>query len=146
MEPVPTELLSHLRRAKDHADRSFAEPLDLDRLSAAAAVSKYHFVRTFAATYGETPMRYLARRRMERARDLLRATNLTVTEVCFLVGYSSLGTFSARFGELVGMSPTEYQRSEEARSSAHIPGCYVFMLGPFANSAIREKRPFGDPS
>jgi AraC-like DNA-binding protein len=143
---IPNELLIHLRRAKDHADRSFAEPLDLDRLSAEARVSKYHFVRTFAAAYGETPMRYLARRRMERARDLLRATNLTVTEVCFLVGYSSLGTFSARFSELVGMSPTEYQRSEEARSSDHIPGCYVFMLGPFSNSAIREKRPSGDPS
>jgi AraC-like DNA-binding protein len=143
---VPTELLVHLRRARDHADLRFAEPLDLDRLSAAAGVSKYHFVRTFAAAYGETPMRYLARRRMERARDLLRATNLTVTEVCFLVGYSSLGTFSARFRELVGMTPTEYQHSEEARSSAHIPGCYVFMLGPFNNSAIREKRPSGERS
>jgi AraC-like DNA-binding protein len=146
MESVPTELLVHLRRAKDRADRSFAEPLDLDRLSAEAAVSKYHFVRTFAATYGETPMRYLARRRMERARDLLRATNLTVTEVCFLVGYSSLGTFSARFRELVGMSPTEYQRSEEARSSDHIPGCYIFMLGPFGGSAISEKLSSDDPS
>ncbi len=143
---VSTELLVHLRRAKDHADRRFAEPLDLDRLSAEACVSKYHFVRTFAATYGETPMRYLARRRMERARDLLRATNLTVTEVCFLVGHSSLGTFSARFSELVGMSPTQYQRSEEARASDHIPGCYVFMLGPLSNSAIREKRPSHDQS
>jgi AraC-like DNA-binding protein len=143
---VPTELLTHLRRAKDHADRRFGEALDLDRLSAEARVSKYHFVRTFAATYGETPMRYLARRRMERARDLLRATNLTVTEVCFLVGYSSLGTFSARFRELVGMSPTEYHGSEEARSSDHIPGCYVFMLGPFPNAAIREKRTSDDQS
>ena len=140
---VPTELVVHLRKAKDHADRSFAEPLDLDQLSAEAAVSKYHFVRMFSATYGETPMRYLARRRMERAQDLLRATNLTVTEVCFLVGYSSLGSFSTRFRELVGMSPSEYQRSEAARSSAHIPGCYVFMLGGYATSAIPEKQPPG---
>jgi AraC-like DNA-binding protein len=144
--PVRTELLAHLRRAKDRADRCFAEPLDLDQLSSEAAVSKYHFVRTFATTYGETPMRYLARRRMERAQDLLRATNLTVTEVCFLVGYASLGTFSARFRELVGMSPSEYQRSEAARSSAHIPGCYVFMLGLYTSSAIPEKPSPDDPS
>jgi AraC-like DNA-binding protein len=145
-EAVPTELLEHLRRARDQADRSFAEPLDLDRLAAAAAVSKYHFVRTFAATYGETPMRYVTRRRMERAQDLLRATNLTVTEICMLVGYTSLGTFSKRFRDLVGMSPSQYQRSEAARAGAHIPGCYVFMLGPYRHSAIAEKQSADRPS
>ncbi len=88
---MPTGLAPYLRRARDLADRRFAEPLDLDALAAAAAVSKYHFSRCFAATYGETPMRYLTRRRIERAQDLLRTANLTVTEVCMLVGYSQPG-------------------------------------------------------
>jgi len=133
---VPVELLPGLRRARDVADRNYAEPLDLDDLAAAAGVSKYHFLRCFAAEYGETPMQYVARRRIERATDLLRATNLTVTEVCGLVGYSSLGTFSRRFTELVGISPSEYQRTQ---AGARIPGCFVFMLG--LNSAIPEKPP-----
>lgn len=133
---VPVELLPGLRRARDVADRNYAEPLDLDELAAAAGVSKYHFLRCFAAEYGETPMQYVARRRIERATDLLRATNLTVTEVCGLVGYSSLGTFSRRFTELVGISPSEYQRTQ---AGARIPGCFVFMLG--LNSAIPEKPP-----
>ena len=123
---VPVGLLPHLRRARDVADRNYAEPLDLTALAAAAGVSKYHFLRCFAAEYGETPMRYLSRRRIERATDLLRSTNLTVTEVCHLVGFTSLGSFSSRFTELVGMSPSAYQRSQ---TGARIPGCFVFMLG-----------------
>ena len=99
-------MLRQLRQAKDLADRHYADPLDLAELAAAAHVSKHHFVRAFAATYGETPMRYLTRRRVERAQDLLRSANLTVTEVCMLVGFSSLGSFSSRFRELVGESPT----------------------------------------
>ena len=95
---VPEELLVHLRRAKDLADRNYAEPLDLEALAAAAGVSKYHFLRCFTATYGKRPALYLAERRIERAQDLLRATNLTVTEVCMLVGYTSLGSFSSRSG------------------------------------------------
>ena len=134
MVGVPVELLPHLRRARDVADRDFAGSVDLAGLAAAAGVSKYHFLRCFAATYGETPMQYVSRRRIERATDLLRATNLTVTEVCDLVGYASLGSFSQRFTELVGMSPSEYQRTQEG---ARIPGCFVFMLG--LNSAIPEK-------
>lgn len=86
---VPARLVPHLRRAHDLADQRFSEPLDLDALASAAAVSKYHFSRCFAAPYGETPMRYLTRRRIERAQDLLRSANLTVTEVCMLVGFSS---------------------------------------------------------
>jgi len=121
------ELLPHLRRARDVADRNYAEPLDLEALAATAGVSKYHFLRCFAAEYGETPMQYVTRRRIERASDLLRATNLTVTEVCHLVGYSSLGSFSVKFRELVGMSPSEYQRTQAG--GPHIPGCYIFMLG-----------------
>jgi AraC-like DNA-binding protein len=125
--PVPIDLLAHLRRARDVADRNYAEPLDLDALARTAGVSKYHFLRCFTAEYGETPMQYVTRRRIERATDLLRATNLTVTEVCNLVGYSSLGSFSAKFSELVGMSPSAYQRTQAG--GPHIPGCYVFMLG-----------------
>lgn len=133
---VHVDLLPALRRARDVADRDYAEPLDLTALAAAAGLSKYHFLRCFAAEYGETPMQYVARRRIERATDLLRATNLTVTEVCRLVGYSSLGSFSQRFTELVGMSPSEYQQTQ---TGARIPGCFVFMLG--LNSAIPEKPP-----
>lgn len=132
---VALELLKHLRRARDVADRNYAEPLDLDALARAAGVSKYHFLRCFAAEYGETPMQYVARRRIERATDLLRATNLTVTEVCNLVGYSSLGSFSTKFAELVGMSPSAYQRTRSG--GPHIPGCYIFMRGlqPAPNAA-----------
>ena len=85
--------LVQLRRARDHVDRNFADPLDLDQLAAVAALSKYHFHRLFTATYGRTPAEHLAERRIERAQDLLRATGLTVTEVCMAVGYSSPVTF-----------------------------------------------------
>jgi len=142
---VPDELLVHLRRAKDLADRHFAEPLDLDELAAAAGVSKYHFLRCFAATYGTTPAQYIAERRIERAQDLLRATNLTVTEVCMLVGYSSLGSFSTRFRELVGMSPSAYQAQYAQTGAPHIPGCFIFMRG-LRDRAIAEKpEPTGAP-
>ncbi|MFI1238286.1 helix-turn-helix domain-containing protein [Nocardia salmonicida] len=121
-------LLPHLRKARDLVDRQYAEPLDLDELARAAGVSKYHFLRAFAAVYGRTPAVYLAERRIERAQDLLRSTNLTVTEVCMVVGYSSLGSFSAKFRQLVGVSPSEYQ-AKFADGAPHIPGCYVFMHG-----------------
>ena len=126
---VPESLLPHLRRSRDLADRCFSEPLDLDELASAAHISKYHFIRCFAATYGMTPAAYLAERRIERAQDLLRATNLTVTEVCMLVGYTSLGSFSTKFRQLVGVSPSAYQASFAATGAPRIPGCYVFMLG-----------------
>lgn len=126
---VPEDLLVHLRRARDLADRHYAEPLDLDVLAAAAGVSKYHFLRCFAAVYGKTPARYLTERRIERAQDLLRATNLTVTEICMLVGFASLGSFSARFTDLVGMTPSAYQAKFAAEGTPTIPGCYVFMHG-----------------
>ncbi|MFQ6326367.1 helix-turn-helix transcriptional regulator [Nocardia sp. CWNU-33] len=121
-------LLPHLRRARDLADRHYAEPLNLDELAAAAGVSKFHFLRAFAAVYGKTPAAYLAERRIERAQDLLRATNLTVTEVCMLVGYSSLGSFSSKFRQLVGSTPSQYQ-AKFADGALRIPGCYVFMHG-----------------
>jgi AraC-like DNA-binding protein len=124
-----TSLLPHLRRARDLADRHYAEQLDLDALAGAAHVSKYHFARSFAETYGETPMRYLTRRRIERAQDLLRSANLTVTEVCMMVGFSSLGSFSSRVRELVGESPTQDRDRWAARGGPHIPGCFLFMRG-----------------
>ena len=102
---VSEALLPHLRRARDHIDRRYAAELDLAGLAAVAGVSKYHFARSFEAAYGETPIRYLTPRRIERAQDLLRAANLTVTEICMAVGFSSLGSFSTRFSALVGESP-----------------------------------------
>jgi hypothetical protein len=92
-------------------------------------VSKYHFARSFADTYGDTPMRYLTRRRIERAQDLLRTANLTVTEICMMVGFSSLGSFSSRFRELVGETPTQYRDRWAATGGPHIPGCFLFMRG-----------------
>jgi AraC-like DNA-binding protein len=121
--------LPHLRRARDLADHSFAQPLVLADLARVAHMSKHHFVRSFAATYGETPMHYLTRRRVERAQDLLRSANLTVTEVCMLVGFSSLGSFSSRFHDLVGETPTQYRNRWAATGAPHIPGCYLFMSG-----------------
>jgi len=146
---APDDVLVHLRRARDHADRHYAEPLDLDALAAAAGLSKYHFLRLFRATYGVTPAGYVSRRRIERAQDLLRATNLTVTEVCHAVGFSSLGSFSSRFRALVGESPREFQR-RYAEGAPHIPGCVLFMWGLAesapAGSATQEKHEAADPS
>ncbi|MGC9671334.1 helix-turn-helix domain-containing protein [Planosporangium sp. 12N6] len=126
---VATELLPHLRRARDHIDRHYRSALDLDQLARVARVSKFHFVRSFEAAYGETPIRYLTRRRIERAQDLLRNANLTVTEVCVAVGFASLGSFSSRFTQLVGQSPAAYRDRWAARGGAHVPGCYLFMRG-----------------
>ena len=126
---VAVALLAHLRRARDHVDRNYREPLDLEELARIAGVSKYHFARSFEATYGETPIRYLTRRRIERAQDLLRTANLTVTEVCMTVGFASLGSFSARFSQLVGESPTAYRDRWAARGGPHVPGCFLFMRG-----------------
>jgi AraC-like DNA-binding protein len=118
-------LLRAVREARDRIDRDFAEPLSLDALASAANYSKFHFVRAFAEAYGETPRAYLTRRRIERAKDLLRAANLTVTEVCMLVGFESVGAFSSRFKELVGATPTEYRA--RMSSPPPIPGCFVLM-------------------
>ena len=139
-------MLVALRRARDHADRNFAEPLDLEQLAGAAELSKYYFHRLFTATYGVTPAAYVCERRIERAQDLLRSTNLSVTEVCFAVGFSSLGSFSTRFRQIVGERPSEFQRRYGGRSP-RIPGCYVFMWGLVErDSASREKPPADPPS
>jgi len=119
----------HLRQARDHADRHYADDLHLADLAQIAGLSRFHFHRLFTATYGLTPAAYLSARRIERAQDLLRTTNLTVTEVCYAVGFSSLGSFSSRFRELVGETPSAFQGRYAADGAPRIPGCYVFMLG-----------------
>ncbi len=99
-----------LLRARDAMDRRYAEPLDVPTLARIAHVSQAHFIRTFRATFGETPHRYLQRRRVERAMFLLRSTDRSVTDVCMAVGFSSLGTFSRVFRDIVGEPPTEYRK------------------------------------
>jgi AraC-like DNA-binding protein len=137
---APGDVLVHLRRARDHADRHYADPVTLASLAAVAGISKYHFQRLFTATYGVSPSAYVSRRRVERAQDLLRATNLTVTEICHAVGFSSLGSFSSRFRELVGESPSDFQ-ARYSSGAPHIPGCVVFMLGlAERRSATEEKQ------
>ena len=121
-------LLPALRRARDLIDRDYARPLDLDAMAREAGYSRFHFARAFAAAYGETPRRYLTRRRIERAKTLLRTANLSVTEICLLVGFESLGSFSSRFRSLVGESPTEYREAAvRAGGAPPIPGCVVLM-------------------
>lgn len=128
MKPADVSALRMLRRARDRIDRDYAESIDIPALAAGAGYSREHFIRAFRAAYGETPGRYRTRRRVERACELLRSANLTVTEICHLVGFASLGTFSARFAELTGMSPTAYRGEAAARGGpAPIPGCFALM-------------------
>jgi AraC-like DNA-binding protein len=136
---VAAALLPHLRRARDHIDRHYQSALDLDQLARVAGVSKFHFVRSFEATYGETPIRYLTRRRIERGQDLLRHANLTVTEVCMLVGFASVGSFSSRFAQLVGESPSAYRDRWAARGGPRVPGCWLFMRGVFDPGGTVER-------
>ena len=98
-------------RARDAMDRDYAKPLDIPTLARIAYVSEAHFIRTFRATFGETPHRYLQRRRVERAMHLLRTTQTNVTDVCMEVGFTSLGTFSRTFTEIVGCSPSAYREA-----------------------------------
>ncbi|MFH8991284.1 helix-turn-helix transcriptional regulator [Streptomyces sp. NPDC017940] len=116
------EDLVRLRRARDRMDRDYARPLDVPALARAALMSSGHFSRSFRAAFGETPYSYLMTRRIERAKALLRRGDLSVTEVCFAVGCTSLGSFSSRFTELVGESPSAY-RSRDHGDGAGIPAC-----------------------
>jgi AraC-like DNA-binding protein len=123
-----TSSLRMLRRARDRIDRDYAGQIGIPALAAEAGYSREHFIRAFRTAYGETPGRYRTRRRVERACELLRSANLTVTEICYLVGFASLGSFSARFAEVTGMSPTAYRRAAAERGGpAPIPGCFVLM-------------------
>src|SRR5215211_5641775 len=112
--------LARLRRIRDRIDREYAQPLDVEALARGAHMSAGHLSRKFRLAYGESPYAYLMTRRVERAMALLRRGDLSVTEVCFAVGCSSLGTFSSRFTELVGVPPSVYQR-QAAGAMAGIP-------------------------
>jgi len=114
--------LARLRRVRDRMDRDYAQPLDVESLARGVNMSAGHLSREFRAAYGESPYGYLMTRRIERAMALLRRGDLSVTEVCFAVGCSSLGTFSTRFSELVGLSPSAYRR-QEVEAIAGIPSC-----------------------
>jgi len=113
-----------LLRARDAMDRSYAQALDVPSLARTAHVSEAHFIRTFRATFGETPHRYLQRRRVERAMFLLRETERSVTDICLDVGFASLGTFTRTFREIVGESPTAYRSQGQARD---VPTCFSMM-------------------
>lgn len=119
-----------LLRARDAMDRTYAGVLDVPSLARIAHVSEAHFIRTFKATFGETPHRYLQRRRVERAMFLLRGTDRSVTDICLDVGFTSLGTFSRTFREVVGQSPTDYRRQGALPA---VPSCF----------AMRWSRPSG---
>jgi AraC-like DNA-binding protein len=116
--------LKLLRRVRDRMDREFAQPLDVEALARGVNMSAGHLSRQFKIAYGESPYSYLMTRRIERAMALLRRGDMSVTEVCFAVGCSSLGTFSTRFTELVGMSPSAY-REQTAGATDGIPSCVV---------------------
>jgi AraC-like DNA-binding protein len=119
--------LARLRRVRDRIDREYAQPLDVEALARGAHMSSGHLSREFRAAFGESPYAYLMTRRIERAMALLRRGDLSVTEVCFAVGCSSLGTFSTRFTELVGVPPSVYRReaaeSTAGRATAGMPSC-----------------------
>jgi AraC-like DNA-binding protein len=119
---APLDDLVRLRRVRDRIDREYARPLDVEALARDACMSPGHFSRQFRQAYGESPYSYLMTRRVERAMALLRRGDLNVTEVCFAVGFSSLGTFSTRFAELVGVPPSVYRR-EQAAATDGMPAC-----------------------
>lgn len=122
MTPQDLANLAHLRRARDLMDREHARALDVAAIARAALMSPAHFSRQFRAAYGETPYAYLMTRRIERAKALLRRGDMSITEVCLEVGCSSLGSFSARFTELVGETPTAY-RARDHRALVGVPSC-----------------------
>jgi AraC-like DNA-binding protein len=109
-------------RARDAMDRRYAEPLDVGVLAEIAHVSEAHFIRRFKETFGETPHRYLQRRRIERSMFMLRETDRSITEICFEVGFGSLGTYSRTFHDIVGVTPSQYRASAER---VHAPTCFA---------------------
>ena len=133
--------LTRLRQIRDRIDREYAQPLDVEALSRDAHMSAGHLSREFRQAYGESPYSYLMTRRIERAMALLRRGDLSVTEVCFAVGCSSLGTFSTRFTELVGMPPSAYRR-QAAQATAGMPPCVAKQVTrPIRNREARTREP-----
>ena len=130
---MDTRDLVRLRKAKDRMDREFDQPLDVPALASSAAMSAGHFSRSFKAAFGESPYSYLMTRRIERAKALLRRGDISVTDACFAVGCTSLGSFSSRFNELVGESPSAY-RARSHSAAADIPDCVLrVMTKPIRN-------------
>ena len=146
MTGKPTETLrlrdlARLRRVRDRIDRDYAQPLDVEALAHGVHMSAGHLSRQFKLAYGEAPYAYLMTRRIERAMALLRRGDLGVTEVCFVVGCSSLGTFSTRFTELVGMSPSAYRRNA-AQATAGMPPCVARQVTrPVRNREAKVTEP-----
>jgi transcriptional regulator GlxA family with amidase domain len=133
--------LARLRRVRDRIDREYAQPLDVEALARGADMSAGHLSREFRQAYGESPYSYLMTRRIERAMALLRAGEMSVTEVCFAVGCSSLGTFSSRFTELVGVPPSTYRR-EAARATEGMAPCVAKQVTrPIRNREARTPLP-----
>lgn len=133
--------LARLRQVRDRIDREYAQPLDVEALARGVHMSAGHLSRQFKLTYGESPYSYLMTRRIERAKALLDRGDLSVTEVCFAVGCSSLGTFSTRFTELVGVSPSSYRR-QAAEETRGIPPCVAKQVArPIRNREAPAPRP-----
>ncbi|HUZ84498.1 MAG TPA: AraC family transcriptional regulator [Gaiellales bacterium] len=133
--------LARLRRVRDRIDRHYARPLNVDALARGAHMSAGHLSRRFRLAYGESPYGYLMTRRIERAMALLRRGDLSVTEVCFAVGCSSLGTFSSRFTDLVGVPPSDYRRRPPS-ATAGMPACVATqMTRPIRNREARTPGP-----
>jgi AraC-like DNA-binding protein len=133
--------LALLRRVRDRIDRDYAQPLDVETLARTAYMSAGHFSRQFRRAYGESPYSYLMTRRIERAMALLRRGELSVTEVCFAVGCSSVGTFSIRFNELVGVPPSVYGR-QAARAMTGMPPCVAKQVSrPIKNREVPAPEP-----
>jgi AraC-like DNA-binding protein len=130
---IPLHDLARLRRVRDRIDREYAQPLDVEALARGAHMSAGHLSRQFKLAYGESPYSYLMTRRIERAMALLRRGDLSVTEVCFEVGCSSLGTFSTRFAELVGMSPSAYRREQATATEGMAPCVAKQVTRPVRN-------------
>lgn len=122
MSRAVEETNRRMLRARDAIDRAYSNPLDITNLAEIACVSEAHFIRTFRATFAETPHRYLQRRRVERAMFLLRETQRPITDVCLDVGFTSLGTFSRTFRDIVGVSPTDYRARSEVINA---PTCFT---------------------